>query len=115
MTDRDRERRLDSRVADGVIRVEYVAPSPQVRDLSLTGLYLKDPRPLQRGQPVELSLRLGDADAILVQGMVRRVDPGEGMGIEFIHVDAAGRRRIKAFISKVSPDKISPAGEDILR
>ena len=114
MAEEHRNRRLDPRVASGIIQVEYVVPpGPQVRDLSTTGLYLKDPRPLQRGQPVELWLRLEQAEPIVIQGMVRRVDPGEGMGIEFIQMDAAGRRRIKEFISRVSPDKISPAGEDI--
>lgn len=110
---RERDRRLDARVADGIIQVEYVAPSPHVRDLSVSGLYLADTRTLQRGQPIELKLRLGGSDAIVVRGMVRRVDPGQGVAIEFIHVDAADRRRIKEFIAKVSPDKISPAGDDI--
>jgi hypothetical protein len=114
MSDRDRERRLDARVTDGIIRVEYVAPSPHVRDLSTSGLYLLDPRPLQRGQPVELKLRLADNQVIVVQGMVRRVDPGHGMGIEFTHVEAADRRRIKEYISRAEPDKISPAETDEL-
>ncbi len=115
MSDSGRERRLDPRIANDLIQVELIAPSPQVRDLSITGLYLKDPRPLQRGQPVELRLRLGDADPIFIQGMVRRVDPGEGMGIEFIHVDALGRRRIKEFVSRINPERVSPAGEDIFK
>ena len=113
MSSNDRERRLDPRVADNILQVEYVAPGPKVRDLSMTGMYVSDPRPLQRGQPVELRLRIGEGDAIAIQGMVRRVDPGEGMGIEFIHIDTAGRRRIKEYISKVSPEKVSPAGDDI--
>lgn len=113
MAETERNRRLDPRVADGIIQVEYVAPSPQVRDLSISGLYLADPRPLQKGQPVELRLRLGDSEPITIQGMVRRVDPGLGMAIEFIQVDTLGRRKIREFISRVSPDKISPAGDDL--
>ncbi len=113
MSPNDRERRLDARVTDGILQVEYVTPGPVVGDLSLTGMYVKDQRPLTRGQPVDLKLRIGDGEAIAIQGMVRRVDPGEGMGIEFIHIDATGRRRIKDYISKINPDKVSPAGDDI--
>lgn len=95
------------------IQVEYVVPSPQVRDLSVSGLYLSDSRTLQRGQPIDLRLRLGDSQAIAIKGMVRRVDPGQGMAIEFIQVDPADRRRIKEFIARANPEKISPAGDDI--
>lgn len=106
------DRRLDTRVADGVIKVEYVAPSPQVRDLSVSGLYLKDSRTLQRGQPIELLLRISGEEPIRIQGMVRRVDEGQGMAIEFIQLSAADRRRIKDFIAHSAPEKISPAGAD---
>ena len=97
---RERERRLDPRVTNDVVEVEYVAPSPHVRDLSISGLYLLDQRPLLRGQPVQLKLGLGNLGTIVVQGMVRRVDQGTGMAIEFTQVDAADRRKIKEFISR---------------
>lgn len=108
---RDYERRGDARVADGVIQVEYVAPSPSVRDLSTSGLYLNDPRTLQMGQLIELKLRIGADEPIVIHGMVRRVDPGQGMAVEIIRLDANARRRIKEFISRADPGKISPADE----
>jgi hypothetical protein len=113
MAPSERDRRLSPRVADSIIQIEYVAPSPQVRDLSVSGVYVLDPRPLQRGQSVELRLRLGDTEPITIRGMVRRVDPGEGMGIEFIQIGAADRRRIREFIARVHPEKVSPADEDV--
>ena len=112
MSKPDFDRRLDSRVADGVIKVEYVAPSPQVRDLSVSGLYLKDPRTLHRGKSIELLLRIASEEPILIRGMVRRVDAGEGMAIEFIQLSAADRRKIKDFIAHSAPEKISPAGAE---
>lgn len=111
---RDRDRRLDPRVANGVIEVEYVAPSPHLRDLSISGLYLLDQRPFQRGQPVQLKLGLGSLGTIVVQGMVRRVDQGTGMAIEFTQVDQADRRKIKEFIARANPRDVSPADEDVL-
>ena len=110
---RERDRRLEPRVANDVIEVEYVAPSPHVRDLSIGGLYLLDQRPLLRGQPVHLKLGLAGLGTIVVQGMVRRVDPGVGMAIEFTHVETADRRKIKEYIARANPGQISPAGEDI--
>lgn len=107
----ERDRRLNPRVADGYIVIQYVAPSPQVRDLSVTGVYIVDPRGLQRGQQVELKLQIGNEQPFVVRGMVRRVDPGQGMAVEFIQVDAAGRRQIKEFISRSEPGKVSAAGE----
>ena len=111
----DHDRRLTPRLADeSVVHIEYVAPSPKVRDLSVSGLYLVDSRPLQRGQQVELKLTLGSSpEPIVVRGMVRRVDPGQGFAIEFIQIDAAGRRRVREFIASSDPSKISPAGEDV--
>ena len=111
---RDRDRRLEARVMKNIVEVEYVAPSPQVRDLSLSGMYLSDQRPFQRGQPVQLKLVLGDLGMIIVQGMVRRVDPGIGMGIEFTHVDSADRRKLKEYVARANPEQVSPAGRDEL-
>ena len=113
-TKRDRDRRLDPRVSDNVVQAEYVVPSPQVRDLSVSGIYLADTRTFQIGQTVELRLRLGASEPMSIGGMVRRVDPGQGMAVEFIHLETADRRRIKEFIARAHPEKVSPADEDIL-
>jgi hypothetical protein len=113
MSPHERDRRLEPRTSE-VVQVEYVAPSPRVRDLSVSGVYIVDPRTLQRGQPVDLSLRLDDKDPIVVRGMVRRVDESQGMAIEFISMDAAARRRLKEFVARSSPEKLSPAGEDVI-
>jgi hypothetical protein len=109
---RERDRRLDARISNSVVEVEYVAPSPHVRDLSVSGLYLLDQRPLLRGQPVQLKLGLGGSAIVVVQGMVRRVDPGVGMAIEFTQVDVADRRKIKEFLARANPADVSPAGKD---
>lgn len=113
-SDQERERRLSPRVYnEGAVQVEYILPDPRVRDLSISGLYVADPRPLQRGQPVELKLRLGPGDPLSVRGMVRRVDPGQGMGIEFIHLEPADRRRLREYVGRAKPESVSPAGDDI--
>lgn len=111
---RERERRNEPVAGDqGVLHIEYIAPSPQVRDVSASGIYLNDPRQLQVGQTVKLRLKLGSAAPFVISGMVRRVDPGEGFAIEFIQLDAADRRRIKEHIAR-QPGRASPAGRDEL-
>jgi len=111
MSTQERDRRLEPRVAAGEVVVQYVAPLPQARDLSVSGIYILDSRTFQRGEQLELKLQIGNDPPFVVRGMVRRVDPGKGMAIEFIHVDAAARRRIKEFISRSEAGKVSAAGE----
>lgn len=113
MSSHDRERRLSARIADETIHVEYVAPSPHVRDLSISGCYILDPRTLQLGQPIQLRIRFDSGEPIQVGGMVRRVDSGVGMAVEFLQMDADSRRRLKEYLLKASPGSVSPAGKDI--
>lgn len=111
--DRDRERRLNARISDETIHIEYVAPSPHVRDLSISGCYILDARTLQRGQQLQLRIRFEDGDPIVAGAMVRRVDAGVGMAVEFLQMDANDRHRLKEYLLKASPGSVSPAGADI--
>ena len=112
MASDDINRRLEPRVVGEEIKVEYLSPVPRIRDLSTSGFFILDPRPFQRGQTVEFRLTLGSAKPFVVTGMVRRVEPGVGMAIEFIRIDADARRRVKEFISRSDPKKVSPSRDD---
>ena len=101
----EKERRLEPRAVGKSITVEFLAPIPRVRDLSSSGLYLLDPHPLQRGESVELRLAFGEGEPVVVGGMVRRVDPGQGMAVEFIRIDTESRRRVKDYISRSRSEK----------
>lgn len=113
MASRESDRRFDPRAVGKTITVEYLAPIPRVRDLSSSGLYLLDSHPLQLGESVELRLAFGSGEPVVVRGMVRRVDPGQGMAIEFIRIDADARRRVKEFIASSGHLSISDASTDI--
>ena len=104
----DKDRRLSPRVEAGALEFQYLSPLPHIRDISSSGLYILDPRPFSLGQTIEFRISLGDAKPFVATGMVRRVEPGKGMAIEFIHIDADARRRIKDYITKSGPDKIVP-------
>ncbi len=112
MSPEERNRRLEPRVVGEEIKVEYLSPVPRIRDLSTSGFFILDPRPFQRGQTVEFRLTLGSNKPFKVTGMVRRVEPGQGMAIEFIHIDADSRRLVKEFISRSDPKKVTPAHPD---
>ena len=100
MTDSKKNRRHAARIADVVESVEFVAPSPRVRDLSLNGAYILDTRPFHMGESVEFRLLLAPKFSIVVRGMVRRVDAGKGMALEFIHLDSTDRRKLKEYLSR---------------
>ncbi len=94
------------------VTVQYLSSVPRVRDLSTSGFFILDPRPFQRGETIEFRLTLGSAKPFVVTGMVRRIEPGVGMAIEFIRIDADARRRVKEFISRSDPKKVSPSRND---
>ena len=112
MASDDINRRLEPRVVSEEITVQYLSPVPRVRDLSTSGFFILDPRLFQRGETIEFRLTLGSAKPFVVTGMVRRVEPGVGMAIEFIRIDADARRRVKEFISRSDPKKVSPSRND---
>lgn len=110
----DHERRLDRRApATGKVEVEYILPGPKVRDLSVSGIYVYDTRPMQRGQTVDLRLRLADGESLIVKGMVRRVDAATGMAIEFIHIDQHDRRRIRDFVARFKAESRTASDEEV--
>lgn len=85
---------------DAAVKVEYVLPGPSIRDISLSGIYLLDARTFQRGQILDLRLRFTDGEMFAIKGIVRRTDPGQGMGVEFMEMDATARRRLREYIAQ---------------
>lgn len=55
-----------------------------VRNVSLGGVYIETPHPLERGENIHLSLDAVDVGKVIdVEGRVVRSEPEKGMGIEF--------------------------------
>ncbi|MCI0404390.1 MAG: PilZ domain-containing protein [Acidobacteria bacterium] len=72
---------------------------PRIRDISQGGLFIEDLRPLPAGRMLRLLLRLNpDSRAITVWGMVRRVEEGKGMGVEFVQISPADRALVRDFL-----------------
>ncbi|MFQ5662387.1 MAG: PilZ domain-containing protein [Terriglobia bacterium] len=92
----DAERRGNPRIH---FRVDYPEMQPRVRDISISGAYIDDPRPLSRGRMLRMRIWLSDEVSITVGAMVRRVDEGAGMGVEFVEISDADRTRLRGIIT----------------
>jgi len=73
--------------------VVYVEGAGSIRDLSTSGIFVLDPEPLEVGASITFSVALGSETAVL-QGIVRRSVPLEGMGIQLTEVPREIRRRL---------------------
>lgn len=72
-----------------------------IRNLSDTGAYIEDDRPLPVGREVEVHLGgEGAVPEIRLRAMVRRMDSHLGMAVEFIAVSQEAHRRLLHFLEK---------------
>ena len=68
-----------------------------VRNISIGGVFIETPRPLERSEPIHMTLDAVDVGRVIdVEGKVVRCEPEKGMGVEFIDQD---NREIKKLIS----------------
>ncbi|HPC47232.1 MAG TPA: PilZ domain-containing protein [Deltaproteobacteria bacterium] len=68
-----------------------------VRNVSIGGVFIETPRPLERGEVIHLSLDAVDLGKVIdVEGRVVRSEPERGMGIEFLDQE---NKDIKKLIS----------------
>ena len=93
------EHRIQARIhPDHPIYVDYPDQRPQVRDLSLWGAYIEDLRPLARGRIFRLRFHLDEQNSITVKVMIRHVDEGVGMGVEFLEMSEDDRDHLRNFV-----------------
>jgi hypothetical protein len=79
------ERRVEPRVAlQSPVYVDYSNRCYPVHDISLSGAFIDDPRPLPPGTWLELKLWLSQCEPFVVTAIVRRVEEGSGMGVELL-------------------------------
>lgn len=99
----DHERRGQTRIhPEKPVFADYPELRPRVRDISLAGAYIEDPRPLARGRMLQLRLQLDERTTIAARAMVRRSDPGVGMGVEFLVMSDEDTRRLHGFVGVTS-------------
>ncbi len=95
----DKSKRTHPRIKPKqTVRVEYPDFVPRVRNLSISGAFIEDARPLPRGRIVPLRLWLGYKEPVTMKAMVRRVEEGRGMGVEFLSMEEGDRKRLREFV-----------------
>ncbi len=93
------ERRFCPRVKPKeTLLVDYPAYRASVRDINLSGAFIEDQRPIPPGHVIRLRIQLSENEAITVNVMVRRVEEGCGMGVEFLAMNDADRHRLRKIV-----------------
>jgi c-di-GMP-binding flagellar brake protein YcgR len=69
-------------------------------DMSATGMFLLADNPLW--VRAEFTARILAADSISVECIVKRVEPGRGMGLEFRQLPAEAQKALDAFLWKLA-------------
>jgi len=96
------ERRNTRRVkATDPIPVLYPEFEATLRDLSEDGAFIEDKRPLKVGQTLRLRVPR-DHGGIDILAMVRRVEPGRGMGVEFLEMNYSSREQLRQLVARLS-------------
>lgn len=88
------------------IKVEYPTIAPRVRNLSLTGAFIEDKRPLSRGRVLPVKLWISPAESITVNAMVRRVEEGQGMGVEFLGMSDTDYHLLRRSVGEISSSEL---------
>lgn len=81
-----------------ILFVEYPNHLARVRNLSLSGAFIEDTRPLCVGQMVHFMLWLDDVKPVETDAMIRRRDEGQGLGVEFRSMSETDRARLRETI-----------------
>ncbi len=97
------ERRRSRRYPlDLILEIEWGSSviEARVRDLSNHGMLVEVEEPLWIG--ANFSARLRVNDPVALDCVVRRVEPGRGMGISYVTADSESQARILALLKKLA-------------
>jgi PilZ domain len=72
----------------------------RVRNLSLGGLFVETPKPRGVGSTARLEFLVQEGQ-IRADAVVRRAEPGRGLGMKFTAVSEEDRPRLEALISRL--------------
>ncbi len=94
------DRRAYTRILPrSAIVVEYPGLRSVIRDLSVTGAFIEDERPLPVGRQFDLRLSTdGSGGEIVVKAIVRRVEPQMGMAVEFVALSQEAHQQLQEIV-----------------
>jgi hypothetical protein len=85
-----------------VVIAKYGGMDASIRDLSQLGAFIIDHQPLPLTHKFELRLQVEEwwKGDIVIEALVRRVEPQVGMGVEFVAVSEDNNRRLRDLVAK---------------
>ncbi|MCH7765244.1 MAG: PilZ domain-containing protein [Acidobacteria bacterium] len=93
------ERRVHQRIKpERMLVVEYPDYLGRVVDLSPSGAFIEDERPLRLGETLPFKLWLNSVEAVEVSGVIRRVEEGSGIAVEFVGLKETEYNRLCEFL-----------------
>lgn len=99
MPQQPKERRRSRRAENVKGKLDCLAPSARVRDISLAGVYLLFPDPPPVGEDLKLRLSLRSGEQFEALGVVRRLELGRGAAVEFTELSPSARASLVQFLS----------------
>ncbi len=99
----DLERRRHGRYAcTSAVEIEWGSEILQalIRDISQSGMFVVTNNPLW--MRAEFSARILNSEPVQVICLVKRIEPGRGMGVEFIEVPEDSRKPLEDFLWKLA-------------
>lgn len=103
MSDLRKSERIKKGLKSEVFSDEHVSFSSSV-DLSKGGMFISTPEPLSSGTELKMTIHIPGHGEVDVKGVVKWVRAEEtdsekaGMGIEFISVDSALKKKLDEFV-----------------
>ncbi|MFQ5926518.1 MAG: PilZ domain-containing protein [Terriglobia bacterium] len=96
------ERRVRPRIKpESALVVEYPGLQTLIRDISTTGAFIEDERPLPVGRVIDLGLRRTSSHPpIELRAVVRRVEPQVGMAVEFIALSEEAEAQLREIVAE---------------
>lgn len=84
------------------VYVEY-PERRSVRDISLSGAFIEDKRAVVLGQRCQFRFWLGNVEPVVINGAIRRVEEGGGLGVEFLSMTRADYDHLREFVHSGVP------------
>src|ERR1700722_18655011 len=75
--------------------------------ISMGGLFLHTPTPPSKGSIIDLLFDLKSGE-VRARAVVRHQEPGKGMGVQFVQMQAAARARLTQLLSRFPPAQNAP-------
>lgn len=76
----------------------------RVRDLSVSGVFLKTEKPRQEGEKAKIEFLVQEGQ-IRTEAVVQRLEDSSGLGLKFVAINDEDRPRLAALLTRLRSDR----------